>query len=61
MEDIMQKRRRGRPPKDNPMTVRVNVSLTKEEAAILDEYCRTAGVARAQGLRDGLKNLNAKK
>ena len=57
----MPKKQRGRPPKDNPMTVRVNVSMTKEEAAMLDEYCQKAGVSRAQGLRDGIKNLNAKK
>ncbi len=57
----MQKKQRGRPPKENPMTIRVNVSLSKEEAAVLDEYCQKTGVSRAQGLRDGIRNLYTQK
>lgn len=57
----MPKRQRGRPPTDNPKTVRVDVTMTKEELDILDRYCQKAGVSRPQGLRDGIRNLNAKK
>lgn len=51
------KRQRGRPISDNPMTMRVDVTMTKEELDMLDRYCQIAGVSRPQGLRDGIRNL----
>ena len=57
----MPKKHRGRPTTDNPKTMRVDVRLTEEELQILDKYCQQAGVSRPQGLRDGIKALNAKK
>lgn len=57
----MPKKQRGRPMIDNPKTMRVDVRLTEIELELLDEYCKEKGVSRPQGLRDGLKALNAKK
>lgn len=56
----MPEKQRGRPVADNPKNLRVDVRLTAEELRILDEYCRQKGVSRPQGLRDGIKALNAK-
>jgi len=57
----MPEKHRGRPTTDNPKTMRVDVRLTEEELKILDEYCKQKGVSRPQGLRDGIKALNAEK
>lgn len=57
----MTEKHRGRPTTDNPKTMRVDVRLTEEELQMLDKYCQQAGVSRPQGLRDGIKALNAKK
>ena len=57
----MPEKPRGRPTTDNPKTMRVDVRLTEEELQMLDKYCQQAGVSRPQGLRDGIKALNAKK
>ena len=57
----MPDRHRGRPATDNPKTMRVDVRLTEEELKMLDRYCQRAGVSRPQGLRDGIKALNAEK
>ncbi len=57
----MPRKRRGRPMTDNPKTMRVDVRLTKEELEMLDKYCQEAGVSRPQGLRDGIRALNAEK
>ena len=56
----MPEKHRGRPTTDNPKTMRVDVRLTESEWKLLDEYCQRAGVSRPQGLRDGIKALNAK-
>ena len=57
----MPDKHRGRPVTVNPKTMRVDVRLTESELKMLDEYCRRTGVSRPQGLRDGIKALNAKK
>ena len=57
----MPEKHRGRPTTDNPKTMRVDVRLTEEELQMLDKYCQQAGVSHPQGLRDGIKALNAKK
>lgn len=57
----MPEKHRGRPTTDNPKAMRVDVRLTEEELQMLDKYCQQAGVSRPQGLRDGIKALNAKK
>lgn len=57
----MPEKHRGRPIADNPKSMRVDVRLTEEELKMLDEYCHKAGVSRPQGLRDGIKALNAQK
>ena len=56
----MPEKHRGRPTTDNPKTMRVDVRLTEKELQMLDKYCQQAGVSRPQGLRDGIKALNAK-
>lgn len=57
----MPQKQRGRPTTDNPKTMRVDVRLTTEELEMLDKYCHQTNVSRPQGLRDGIKALNAKK
>ena len=57
----MPEKHRGRPTMDNPKTMRVDVRLTEKELEMLDKYCQRAGVSRPQGLRDGIKALNAEK
>ena len=57
----MPERHRGRPVVDNPKSMRVDVRLTEEELKMLDKYCQEAGISRPQGLRDGIKALNAEK
>lgn len=57
----MPEKHRGRPAADNPKAMRVDVRLTEEELKMLDRYCQQAGVSRPQGLRDGIKALNAEK
>ncbi len=57
----MPEKHRGRPATDNPKTMRVDVRLTEEELKVLDKYCKQKGVSRPQGLRDGIKALNAEK
>ena len=57
----MPEKHRGRPTTDNPKTMRVDVRLTEEELKMLDRYCQQVGVSRPQGLRDGIRALNAEK
>ncbi len=57
----MPEKHRGRPTTDNPKAMRVDVRLTQKELEMLDRYCQQAGVSRPQGLRDGIKALNAEK
>ena len=57
----MPEKHRGRPTTDNPKAMRVDVRLTEEELKMLDKYCQRAGVSRPQGLRDGIRALNAEK
>ena len=57
----MPEKHRGRPTMDNPKTMRVDVRLTEKELEMLDKYCQRTGVSRPQGLRDGIKALNAEK
>lgn len=57
----MPEKHRGRPTTDNPKAMRVDVRLTQKELEMLDQYCQRAGVSRPQGLRDGIKALNAEK
>lgn len=56
----MANKKMGRPPSENPKTMRVDVRLTEEEIKLLDEYCEKAGVSRPQGLRDGIRALHEK-
>lgn len=57
----MPEKHRGRPVTDNPKTMRVDVRLTEQELNRLDAYCKRMGVSRPQGLRDGIKALDAKR
>lgn len=57
----MPEKHRGRPTTDNPKSMRVDVRLTESELMMLDKYCKRAGVSRPQGLRDGIKALDAEK
>ena len=57
----MPEKHRGRPVSENPKTVRVDVRLTEAELEMLDRYCQRKGTSRPQGLRDGIKALNAEK
>lgn len=49
--------RTGRPPIDNPKAERITVRLGKEESDILNEYCKSKEVERAEAIRRGIKKL----
>ena len=53
----MPSKKRGRPVEENPNNIRLDISITKEELKILDDYCERKNVKRPQGLRDGIKAL----
>lgn len=47
----------GRPPLDNPKSIKLTIRVTAEEAKILDDYCERNGMTRAEGVRKALYNL----
>ena len=51
--------RTGRPKSENPLTERVNIRLTVEEAKELDEYCERHDTSRAEVAREGIKKVLA--
>lgn len=55
------KRPVGRPPAENPKSVKLTVRVDAEEAEILDAYCERAHVSRADGVREGIRGLRNKK
>ncbi len=53
----MPPKKRGRPVKENPRNIRLDIRVTKEELKMLDDYCERKKIKRPQGLRDGIKAL----
>ena len=51
--------RTGRPKSENPLTERVNIRLTVEEAKELDDYCEKYETSRAEVARAGIKKILA--
>ncbi len=50
--------RTGRPT-ENPKTKPIHVRLDNETQEILDKYCKQEDIARAEGIRRGIKKLKS--
>lgn len=44
-------------PADNPNVIRLDISISEEDARILDDYCKQTGKARPDAIRDGIRLL----
>ena len=44
-------------PTDEPKPIRLDVRISENDAAILDDYCKRKGKKRPQAIRDGIKLL----
>lgn len=51
----------GRPPSDNPKSVKLTIRINSGEAKILDDYCKQKGLTRAEGVREAINDLKLKK
>lgn len=52
--------RTGRPPKENPKNVKINIRLTEETAAILQKCSEEMNVPRAIVIEQGICLVRAK-
>ena len=48
-------------PTDNPKTVQLGIRFDSDTLKILDEYCKKKNVSRAEGVRQAVRFLKAKK
>lgn len=46
-------------PTDNPKSKPIHVRLDEKCESILSEYCEQKSVSRAEGIRQGIKKLEA--
>ena len=53
--------RTGRPPKENPRNVNLNIRVTKNESALIQECANALGVTRTEAIVMGIKKLMAEK
>lgn len=51
--------RTGRPPKDNPRNVNLNIRVTKEEAKLIQDCANTLGTTRTEVIVQGVKMVKA--
>ena len=51
----------GRPFAENPKSQKLTVRVEESDIKILDDYCQRTNVSRADGVRDGIRNLQHKK
>lgn len=49
----------GRPPAENPKSNPIHVRLDSHEIEVLDKYCKKYNIKRTEGIRDGIKMLEA--
>ena len=54
---LLDARKVGRPPSDNPKATKLTVRIDAEETKILDNYCEQKKVKRADGVREGIRRL----
>ena len=54
---MLNKKKMGRPPVDNPKSEKLTVRVDKETLAIVDDYCRRTGLSRANAVRAGVRGL----
>lgn len=47
--------RTGRPPKDNPRNVNLNIRVTKEEAQLIQDCANALGTTRTEVIIKGVK------
>jgi uncharacterized protein (DUF1778 family) len=53
--------RTGRPPKDNPRNVSLQLRITKDEAALIKKCADDLGVTRTEAIIRGIKKLEVEK
>lgn len=51
--------RTGRPPKDNPRNINLNIRITKEEAQLIQECADALGTTRTEIVVQGAKLVKA--
>ena len=51
----------GRPPLDNPKSIKITIRMTAQDAKILDDYCERNGMTRVDCIRKVINNLQFKK
>lgn len=51
--------RTGRPPKDNPRNVNLNIRVTKEEAKLIQDCADALGTTRTEVIVKGVKLVKA--
>ncbi len=47
----------GRPPAKNPKSHRITVRLDNETLKLLEEYCHSKQIEKAEAVRLGIRNL----
>lgn len=52
--------RTGRPPKENPRNVSLNLRITKDEAALIQECADLLGITRTDVIIQGVKLVKGK-
>ena len=51
--------RMGRPPKDNPRNINLNIRVTKDEAKLIQDCANALGITRTDAIIRGLSLLKA--
>lgn len=51
--------RTGRPPKENPRNINLNIRVTKDEAALIQECADSLGITRTDAIIKGMSLLKA--
>ena len=51
--------RTGRPPKDNPRNINLNIRVTKDEAKLIQDCADALGTTRTEVIIEGVKRVKA--
>lgn len=51
--------RTGRPPKENPRNINLNIRVTKDEAQLIQECATALGITRTDAIVKGISLLKA--
>lgn len=53
--------RTGRPPKENPRNVSLNIRITQDEAELIKACAERLGVSRTDAIMEGIRRLISEK